>query len=187
MIIIEEWKAIENYEGYYEISNFGNVRNSRTGRTLKLNDRGNGYFCCTLSKNNIRKNQSVHRLVAKAFIDNPEGKQEVNHIDGNKFNNHVDNLEWTTRSENETHAMNNGLCKYNKPVIATNVATGESIEFRSVHQAAQHFGMYKRCVEAVLSGQRKTHHGYTFEYKDRDEFYNNEDDESPRGRSTHTE
>lgn len=173
MIIIEEWKSIENYEGFYEVSNLGNIKNSKTGRVLKPTDRGNGYYCCTLCKNGTRKNIDIHRLVAKAFIDNPENKPEVNHIDGNKQNNCVENLEWATRSENEIHAMDNDLCKYNKPIKATNVKTGESIEFRSMHQATEHFGMYKRCVEAVLLGRRKTHHGYTFEYINREDFYDN--------------
>lgn len=125
----EEWRAVEGYEGIYEVSNFGNVRsleretskkNSNNKYTLKakrlkLCANSDGYFNVRPHKNGRAKTVKVHRLVAKAFIPNPEGKLNVNHIDGNKTNNHVENLEWATHSENTKHAYNIGLMKYRVP------------------------------------------------------------------------
>lgn len=103
----EIYKDISGYEGVYQISNKGNVKSlsfNRSGknRILKfgVND---GYFVVMLYKNKLRKNCSVHRLVANEFIPNPDGKEQINHIDGNKVNNCVENLEWSTISENQIH------------------------------------------------------------------------------------
>lgn len=117
---MEEWRDIEGYEGLYQISDFGNVKalakswisgkglvKSIPDTILKLSIRKNGYLRITL--NNPIKTFQVHRLVAEAFIPNPENKPEVNHKDGNKLNNHKDNLEWNTSSENLKHAIDNGL------------------------------------------------------------------------------
>ena len=108
----EEWKTITDYENY-EISSLGNVRNSNTGRVLKQMCKG-GYLFTGLSKNSNGKTTSVHRLVALAFIDNPENKPFVNHIDGNKTNNNTNNLEWLTCSENNLHNYKIGLNNGNK-------------------------------------------------------------------------
>lgn len=114
---MEIWKSIPNYEGLYEVSNYGNVRSLdrevidkngkilfKKGKILKklLNDYG--YFHVILSKQNKLKTHTVHRLVGIAFIDNPYNKIEINHINGIKTDNRVDNLEWCTRSENELHS-----------------------------------------------------------------------------------
>ena len=111
----EIWKPVVGYEGLYEVSNFGNVRslarevcyrkNGKTiirhveSRVLKPGNR-HGYKGVGLCKNGKQKCKQVHRLVAEAFIDNPNSKQEVNHIDENTSNNHVNNLEWVTHIEN---------------------------------------------------------------------------------------
>lgn len=104
----EIWKDIKNYEGLYQISNLGNVKklrfinnrcNFKKESIKKLNIR-NGYYIVQLSKNGKRKSYQVHRLVAEAFIENPENKSIINHIDYNPLNNNVDNLEWCTQKEN---------------------------------------------------------------------------------------
>lgn len=110
---MEVWKAINGYEGLYEISSYGNVRriaNKKTCKQKPISKRkdGGGYFQVGLYKNGIRKWFRVNRLVAIAFIDNPENKLEVNHIDGIRNNNHCENLEWCTRSENEKHTYKMG-------------------------------------------------------------------------------
>lgn len=111
----EIWKDIENYEGIYQVSNLGRVKSLERKHnpiekimTAYVNH-SNGYFQIGLKKNKTRTMNKVHRLVALAFLSNPENKKTVNHIDGNKLNNNVENLEWATYSENVTHAYQNKL------------------------------------------------------------------------------
>lgn len=99
----EEWKPIKNYETLYEVSTLGNVRSIK-GKIKKLQKRSNGYLYVGLSKNGKSKTVKVHRLVAEAYIDNPDNKPIVNHINSNRSDNRVDNLEWVTASENMIHS-----------------------------------------------------------------------------------
>lgn len=110
----EIWKPVKDFEGLYEVSNFGNVRRVwRYGRKwegmCKPKHTKDGYLETTLIKNSKPKCVRTHRLVAFAFCENPHNKLEVNHIDGNKQNNRADNLEWVTSSENQKHAYKYGL------------------------------------------------------------------------------
>lgn len=110
----EEWRAIneEGYEGLYEVSNQGRIRNRTTGRIMKLYHNGKGYLkvdLCCLGK---VKKFYVHRLVAKAFIENPEGYEIINHKDENPMNNNVSNLEWCTYEYN----LNYGTAQERKTV-----------------------------------------------------------------------
>ena len=114
--MIEIWKPIVGFEQLYEVSNLGNVRRIfRYGRRwiglCKPKITRDGYYESTLVKDGKPKCIRTHRLVAQAFCENPENKAEVNHIDGNKLNNHADNLEWCTSSENQKHAYKLGLQK----------------------------------------------------------------------------
>ena len=93
----ERWKSVNGYANY-EISSCGRVRNATTERMLKPSD--TGYQVINLTKNGKSKQHYVHRLVAEAFIDNPEEKRCVDHIDGNRMNNHLENLRWATHTEN---------------------------------------------------------------------------------------
>jgi hypothetical protein len=105
------WKPIRSYEDVYFVSDDGILaRCFKNGKTTVVAQAINrGYKRVCLSKNNVRRNFSVHRLVAQAFIRNPSKKPCINHKDGNKFNNAVQNLEWSTYSENNAHAYRNGL------------------------------------------------------------------------------
>ena len=91
---MEEWKEIPGYEGLYEVSNMGNVRNIRRNTLLRLSKDCYGYTQVSLYKNSIRTGLRVHRLVAQAFLSNPDNLPQVNHKDEDKSNNRVDNLEW---------------------------------------------------------------------------------------------
>ena len=101
---IEIWKDVVGYEGLYKVSSFGNVLSVKRGIYLNKKSKRSGHLYIGLSKNNVRKNKYVHRLVAIAFIPNPENKPEVNHINGNPKDNNLYNLEWNTRYENSIHS-----------------------------------------------------------------------------------
>ena len=108
LVCQEEWKDVVGYEGFYLVSNLGNVR--RKGKlNLKKPTPRFGYLQVELCDGRKPKIQSIHRLVAMAFIDNPENKKEVNHINGKKDDNSAVNLEWATRRSNLDHAMAIGL------------------------------------------------------------------------------
>lgn len=105
----EIWKDIEGYEGYYQVSNLGRVRSLDhidcrgrhiKGKTTKQLKDKDGYYYVQLNKNGVQTKKKVHRLVAIAFIPNPENKREVSHLDETKTNNQVSNLEWATSKEN---------------------------------------------------------------------------------------
>lgn len=114
---MEEWKEIKGYEGNYSVSNQGRIKSYRkciggyilSPKIERLNH--TSYEVVTLSVNGKKKQNRVHRLVAEAFIDNPENKCCVNHIDNNGTNNHIDNLEWCTQRENLKHSGNQGRLK----------------------------------------------------------------------------
>lgn len=106
----EIWRDIDGYEGLYQVSNFGRVKSFwRGGRILKPNLNRCGYLQVTLCCGGKQKHMYVHRLVAQAFVPNPESKCEVNHIDGDKTDNRAENLEWSTAFENMRHAYATGL------------------------------------------------------------------------------
>jgi hypothetical protein len=112
---MEIWKDIQGYEGIYQISNLGRIkslhRDYTNGRILNPAKNNRGYLRLGLSGNGKVRYDSVHRLVAETFIPNPKNLPEVNHIDGNKLNNRVENLEWVTKGENQAHAYKTGLRK----------------------------------------------------------------------------
>lgn len=128
---MEIWKDIKGYEGYYQASNLGNIKSMKRSivfysknlvptirhydeTILKPRFNLKKYNYVTLNKNGKPVNKYIHRLVAYCFIKNELNKSDVNHIDGNKSNNNVNNLEWNTRIENMTHAHKNNLMRYAK-------------------------------------------------------------------------
>lgn len=120
----EEWRPVKGYEGFYEVSNKGNVRSLdrksgryvRKGRWLRpfLVPDENGYKHVCLSAYGVREQKAVHRLVAEAFVRNPDNKPQVNHIDENKLNNTADNLEWVTQQENLSYSNKGPASKKGK-------------------------------------------------------------------------
>lgn len=123
----EIWRVIEENDNY-SVSNTGKVKNNKTEKNLKFHISNQGYVRVNLynNKDKTRKNKSVSRLVAIAFIDNKENKKEVNHIDGNKLNNNVNNLDWVSSSENKYHAFNTGLRHIRKGIEHHNTRLSES-------------------------------------------------------------
>ena len=107
----EEWKVIDGYNNNYSISNKGNVKNNNTNKILKQAVNRGGYNKLCLSVNGKKKTELIHRLVALAFIPNPENKPHVDHINNNKIDNNVNNLRWATAKENQ---YNQKLSKANK-------------------------------------------------------------------------
>ena len=119
---MEVWKDVVGYEGLYLVSNQGNIKSlPRNGtckqpKNLKMHLGNRGYYVVTLSKNNIRKKFLVHRIVASAFIDNPKNLPQINHKDGNKINNNIENLEWITPYDNIRHSIETHLKPNDKGV-----------------------------------------------------------------------
>lgn len=129
----EKWKPIVGYEGFYEVSNLGKVRslkrNGTNGKSLVLCKDKDGYPMCVLAVLGKNKTNKVHRLVAKAFITNPENKPCVNHINNNRSDNRVTNLEWSTIAENNSHMVNQKRHRWNKntdPLTGRFTKKGES-------------------------------------------------------------
>ncbi len=130
----EVWKPIKDFESQYLISNLGRVKTIKTGLIRKLQVHKDGYLCLILCTNRIRCVKYIHRLVAESFIDNPSNLVEVNHIDGNKLNNSISNLEWCTHHDNVLHAVNTGLMKFRKgiEINSTKLTESQVIEIRKL-------------------------------------------------------
>jgi hypothetical protein len=143
----EEWRPVVGWETAYEVSNFGNVRRIRTKKAAPVRQHA-GYPTCSLSiGGSIRGNGKVHRMVAEAFIPNllPDTQTQVNHIDGNKQNPHVTNLEWVTPKENIQHAHRTGLTAGNKrrsrAIESVDPTTGGVTSYDSSAHAARVVGV----------------------------------------------
>ena len=108
---VEIWKDVIGYEGYYQVSNLGRVKRVNGKKEHILNGGLGTYIGVSLCIDGKVKQYGVHRLVAQAFIPNPENKPQVNHINGDKYDNRVENLEWTSASENSLHAWKTKLTK----------------------------------------------------------------------------
>ena len=167
---MEQWKPIKGYEGLYEVSNLGRVKSiprngtKKVERILKQYFDRYGYLYVALSKT-TKKKHKVHRLVTQTFIPNPKNKPQVNHINGDKTDNRVENLEWCTGSENQSHSINNGLRK-TKKVIQYN-KKGELIkEWISPKEAKRVLNIDDSSIYKCCKGKRKTVNGYIWRYSD---------------------
>ena len=168
--MIETWKDIKGYEGLYQVSNLGRVKSLERYRTsmlknqkqTKINERilrGNvrkGYVSVVLSKQGFSKGFNVHRLVATAFIPNNEGGHYINHIDGNKQNNIVSNLEWCTCSENAKHAYQTGLKKPSTKKKLKLYEVNEIRESKGVYQKdlAKKYGVSQQTISKIINRER---------------------------------
>ena len=180
MTNIEIWKTAvydgEIYEGLYRVSNLGRILSlnyNNTGKPGLMNpfDNGDGYLRVVLCKNGEHKKCLVHRLVAFTFLENPENKPEINHIDEDKTNNRVDNIEWKwhkdninhgTRNERAGKANTNGKCS--KKVLQLSLS-GELIrEWPSVSECGRN-GFDKGNVCKCCNGKKSQYKGFRFEYE----------------------
>lgn len=183
----EEWRDIKGYEGIYQISDCGRVKSlgrmvhMHNGfrytkeRFLRVKKKKSGYlFYCLYPGDRTVKYEHAHRLVAQAFIPNPLHKRDVNHIDGNKLNNCVDNLEWVTRSENQIHAYNvlkrtrehpigwdNKLAKH---IVQLNLDGTFVKKWASSCDFQRQTGKTEANVRRCLIGKQKTAYGFRWVY-----------------------
>ena len=169
--VMEIWKDVEGYEGQYQVSNKGRVKSlSRVAsdgrrvaeRILKPHNNGRGYLIVILCKDGKHINHRVHRLVANAFIDNPQNLPEVNHINENKEDNCVDNLEWCDRSYNINYGTR--TLRTNKPVIGVSKDKKNYLYFNSIMDAERLGGFDQGHISECCRGKRKTEGGYTWMY-----------------------
>ncbi len=128
-----------------------------------------GYYQCILRDSNGKKHYiRVHRLIAKAFIDNPNNLPQVNHIDGNKLNNSIDNLEWCTNRENTQHGYDNHLYKFKSRCHAVNVYTKQGKflkQYKSIRNMCDELHINRKTVTMILKGEKITNnYNYLFEY-----------------------
>jgi hypothetical protein len=167
---MELWKDIRGYEGLYRVSNYGRIKSlgndkKRKEKILTSFINGVGYVLIKLSKEGKQYNHRLHRLVAEAFIDNPLNKPEVNHIDGNKSNNNISNLEWSTRSENVQHSFNHNLKPKGESHVMAKLSNEEviGIYFKShegklkQREIAKQYNISRETVAFIKTGRVWNH------------------------------
>lgn len=187
MKVKEVWKPVKGFEGFYEISNYGRVKSKERyvlcknkptkikGKILKFGINSSGYCFVIMVKDNIRKMHLVHRLVAEHFIPNVNNLPQINHIDENKENNHVSNLEWCTAKYNVNYGMRSQKVseklrgRYNREDISKKIKQlskeGMLIHiFPSIREANRAIGKPSRHISECCHHKRKTAYGYRWEF-----------------------
>lgn len=171
MLMDKEWRDIKGYEGVYQVSDKGHVRAAnrldanglrREGRMIELILSNSGYYVVTLTKNGKGKQFRVHRLVAEAFIPNPNKLSMINHKDENRTNNCVENLEWcdVTYNNNYGSRLNKVAMKLGKPIVGKNLVTGEEKFYFSQGLAARDLHISSRGISKVICGERSKYKGW---------------------------
>lgn len=173
----EMWAEVPGFDGKYFINREGQVYSINVNRLLAPDKTDKGYLKVRLYKGNTPNRVRLHRLVAMAFIPNPENKPHVNHKNMIKHDNRVENLEWCTPEENNQHALENGALHKGcprKPIMMISVETNETKTFNSINDATRYLypevkTKYRlsKCgekIRKVLRGDRNKHKGYTFKY-----------------------
>ena len=175
---MEIWKDIVNYEGLYQISNEGNVKSldktynvgyggikHQKEKILKPTNVGRGYLHICLCKNGKKEYKRIHRLVAEAFIPNPNNYPTINHKDENPKNNKVENLEWCTQSYNNTYGgRTERMAKTQSKKVYQYTLDGELVKIWSSTNECGRNGFCQGWVAACCRGERKTHKGFKWSY-----------------------
>lgn len=166
MNTMEEWKDIEGYEGLYQVSNYGRVRNSKRGIYRAFSDNGYGYYMVILCKNGKKKPFYVHRLVAEAFIPNPNNYEQINHKNENKHQNNVENLEWCSPKYN----MNYGTARERtsekqRKIVYQYTLDGKLVKIWNGVNQCKYFGFEPSSISQCCNGIRKKHKGHIWSYK----------------------
>ena len=166
---MEKWTTIQEASNY-EVSTYGNIRNKITQKILKGRLTKSGYLQVSLKIDETNKfsNRYIHRLVAIYWIDNPKNKREVNHKDGNKENNNINNLEWVTSSENQKHRHSIGINKTSNRRVGKFTKDGELVaQYNSIQEAAntENNGI-RISIDNVVHGKRKFLKGFIWKYLD---------------------
>lgn len=161
------WRDVVGLKGY-KVSRNGEVFSMKQNRYMSPSDNGYGYLFIAFNVNGKSVYRYIHRLVAEAFIPNPENKEQVNHIDGNKYNNCLENLEWVTSLENIHHAIETGLAPEIHPnAIAINVYdkhTNQTYRFDCISDCAKALGLHQVKISEQLKGNELSYDRYDFTY-----------------------
>lgn len=173
--MIEVWKDIPSYEGLYQASNLGRIksfaRNSTRGGVLKQVDRGVGYYKVTLCKGGKTKQFNVHSIIAAVFLPNPNNYKYVDHIDENRKNNRIDNLQWCTAKQNlyfRDGVYRRAITRRGKDkrVISQYSLAGKKIkEFKTLHEAAKAVNGQAQNIWKVVKGKRLNAYGFNWRYE----------------------
>lgn len=155
-------KDIKNYEGLYAITSCGKVWSYRNQRFLKPETTERGYLRVALCRDGTTKHYKIHRLVAEAYIPNPEGKPQVNHIDEVKTNNYVNNLEWATAKENNNHGTRSERSGKNRQKVVYCVELDKTFESQGL--AALATGIAQPSISLACNGRQKTAGGYHWKF-----------------------
>lgn len=159
----EEWRGLPGYEDAYQVSNLGRIRSRN--HVLQPTTNWDGYLRVSIGKDGARRLVALHRLVALAFLPNPDNKPQVNHKNGNRADCRVTNLEWCTNAENQRHrnsAIGGGKNRKKRAVV--NTTTGQIYE--SISEAARQTETCIASIQECCKGQRKTANGYGWQYKE---------------------
>ena len=160
------WKLIEHHGYKYEVSDDGQVRNRKTGHVLSQQKNNKGYPTVSLSDGMWHSNLLVHRLVAEAFVDNPDPdhKTQVNHINEDKADNRASNLEWTTASQNINHGTSKARRALSQSYPLVMSVGCVDVLFNSANEAEKRTGIPAKSIQKCCTGKLKSTHGATFKY-----------------------